>query len=147
MFGEPITDEQITSRDWNTDSELFINHEDLYAWACESENENPNFDNDQVAPDLPYSREVDFEKYQTDAETSSTPGTPLQIFPQTDGKRDGRDTDRNTNAKVETSLEKPSPKTINACSTKNDPLYNPKPNHNDPLYKKKVSDFTPALHW
>ena len=132
---QPIPDVKTTSNEWKPDSEVIIEHDDLYARAWESENETLIFDNGQHEPYSGNSPEVAVRHDLLNDETCTIPGTieddSPEILPRTDEIGDGTDTDHYIEPDAEANVEPFSPTNINPRNTKYDLRHNPKPNCND----------------
>ena len=78
---QPIPDVQITPREWKTDPEFNIKHDDLYVRAWECEYENPKFDSDYNNLVTPNSHEITVRSEEAADEMKSTPGKIRQNSP------------------------------------------------------------------
>ena len=132
---QPIPDIPTTSREWQPDPEVTIEHDDLYAKALECEYDEPIFDSDYNTLVTPNSPEITIRSEEAADEMRSTPGTirkkSPEIIPQTDGSYGGTDTDHDMQPDADTSVEQPDPTPFNPRSSKYDLCHNPKPNCND----------------
>ena len=114
---QPIPDYQITLREWKSDLEVIIKHDDLYARAWECEYEKSFLDgnyNNQVTPN---SHEISVPSEGAADKTSATPGTRGDSCPEKIPKADkscGRtDTDHYMDPDADTSVEQPDPTPTN----------------------------------
>ena len=130
-----IPDIPVTPRDWQPDSEVIIEHVDLYARAWECEYDKPIFDSDCDNMVKPNSPKTTVRSENAADETRSTPGTTRQcspeIIPQVHNSCDGTDTDHYMQPDADTSVEQNDPTPSNPRSSKYDLRHNPRPNCND----------------
>ena len=91
---QPIPDIPITPREWQSDPEVVITHDDSYARAWECEYDEPIFDSDYNNLATPSPHETTIRSEQAADEISNTPGiipgNSPKINPQPDGSNDGR---------------------------------------------------------
>ena len=59
-----------------------MKHDDLYAWACESDFGKPIFENGKDDPSATSPRDMTVVSGHTNAEIFSTPGTTRENFPE-----------------------------------------------------------------
>ena len=132
---QTIPDIPVTPRKWQPDTEVIIKHVDLYARAWECEYDKPIFDSDRDNMLLPNRHEVTVQSEGATDETRSIPGTiqedSPEIFPHTDEKADGTDTDHYMQPDSDISVEQIDPTPTNPRSSKYDLRNNPRPNCND----------------
>ena len=132
ILRQPITDVQITAKEWKPDPEFIIKHDDVYARAWESQYETPVFDNGQHEPDSDNSPKITVRHDLQNDKTCTIPGTiqedSPEILPHTDEIGDGTDTDHYMEPDAEASSEQLSPTDINLRRTKYDLRRNLKPN-------------------
>ena len=132
---QPIQEIPVTQREWQSDPEVVITHDDLYAGAWECEYDEPIFDSDYNNFVTPSPPEITVRSEQAADEMRSTPGiTPgnsPEIIPQPDGSYYGRDVDHDTQLDADMSIEQPDSMPTNPRSSKYDLRHNPKPNCND----------------
>ena len=132
---QPPADITVKPQDYKSDPEVSLNHDDLYARACEYEFEQPIFDaeNDNAAP--PNRREIPVQSDSSTEEMRNTPGTPHvcspEIFPNTDELGDVTDTCPHMEPEVEITPELPQNTPTNPRRSKYNLRHNPKPNCND----------------
>ena len=98
-----------TPREWQSDPEVVITHDDLYARAWECEYDEPIFDSDYNNLATPSPPEITIRSEQAADEMRNTPGTIPRISPeiilQPDGSNDGRDVDHDTQPDANTSVD------------------------------------------
>ena len=70
---QPVPDIQITPREWESDREVIIKHDDLYTSAWECEYESPIFDSDYNNTIQPNSPEIAIRSGEAANEMRSTP--------------------------------------------------------------------------
>ena len=132
---QPITDTQVTPREWQPDPEVIIKHGDLYASAWECEYDKPIFDSERVNIKSSNSPEVTVRPGEAADETRSTPGTIQEdssdTLPHTDETEDGTNTDHYMQPDADTSVEQIDPMPANSRSAKYDLRHKPRPNCND----------------
>ena len=132
---QPLSDIPLAQREWQSDPEVVITHEDLYASAWECEYDEPIFDSfyNNLAPPSPHEKTIRSE--QTADEITSTPGIIPGNSPgntsHPDGSCDGRNEDHDAHPDADTSVEQPDLTPTNPRSSKYDLSHNPKPNCND----------------
>ena len=97
-----IPDITITSREWHSDPEVVITHDDLYARPWECEYDEPIFDSDYNNLARTSPPEITKRSEQAADEMRNTPGNmpgnSPEIIPQPDGSYDGRDVDNDRHA-------------------------------------------------
>ena len=132
---QPIPDTSVTPREWQSDPEVIIKHDDLYARAWECENDKPIFDSDCDNLVSPNSPEVTVRSGEAADETRSTPGTiqvdSSDILPHAVEIDDGTNTDHHMQPDADKSVEQIDPTPTNPRSSKYDLHHNPRPNCND----------------
>ena len=132
---QPITDIPITPHEWQSDPEVVIKHDDLYARAWECEYDEPIFDSDYNILVTPSSPEITIQSEQAADEMRSTPGTipenSPEFIPQPHRSYGGTDMDHDTQPDADTSVEQLDPTPTKHRSSKYDLRHNPKPNCND----------------
>ena len=72
---QPIVDIPITPREWQSDPEVVVKYDDLYARAWECEYDEPIFESDYKNLATPSSPEITIRSEQTADEMRNTPGT------------------------------------------------------------------------
>ena len=132
---QTIPDIPITPRKWQPDPAVVIKHDDLYARAWECEYDEPIFESEYNNLATPSSSEITIRSEQTSEEMRNTPRTirenSPEIIPQPHRSYDERDTDHDTQADADTSVEQIDPTSTNPRSSKYDLRQNPKSNCND----------------
>ena len=132
---QPIPDIPITPREWQSDPEVGIEHDDLYAMAWLCEYDEPIFDSDYNNMATPTSPQLTKRSEQVADEMTSTPGNisgkSLEIIPQPDCSYDGMDMDHDMQSDADTNVEQLDPTPTNPRSSKYDLRHTPKPNCND----------------
>ena len=117
---QPIPDVQTTPREWQSDPEVIINNDDLYARAWECENGKPIFDSDRDNMVIPNSTEITVRSEKAADETRSTLGTTREsspeIIPQVDNSYDGTDTYSDMQPDSDTSVEQFNPTPTNPAA-------------------------------
>ena len=132
---QPVPDTRVTPREWQSDPEVIIKHDDLYARAWECDYDKPTFDSDRNNMVIPISPEVTVRSEQEVDETRSAPVTmqkdSSEILPHTHDIDDGTDTDHYMQPEADTSVEQIDPTPTNPRSSKYDLRQNPRPNCNN----------------
>ena len=132
---QPPADITVKPQEYNSDPEVSLNHDDLYARAWEYDFEQPKIDAeiDNEAPTN--SQEIPVQSDFSTEEMRNTPGNPhvcsLDIIPNSDQLVDVTDTCPHMEPDVETSSEQPQNSPTNPRSSKYNLRHNPKPNCND----------------
>ena len=119
---QPIPDIQITQREWQSDPEVILKNDDLYARAWECEDEKPIFESDYNNLITANSPKITVRSEEAGDEMRKTPGTIRENFPelipQTDRSYDGTDMDHYMHPDADTSVEQPYPTPTNLRSSK-----------------------------
>ena len=132
---QPPADVTVKPQEYKSDPEVSLNHDDLYARACEYDFGQPLFDaeSDNAVPSN--LQEFPLRSEYSTAEMRNTPGNPHvcspQIFPDTGDVNDVTDTYPHMGPDVETSSEQPEKSPTNPRSSIYNLRHNPKPNCND----------------
>ena len=131
---QPIPDIPITLREWQSDPEVVIKHDDLYARTWECEHDEPIFDSDCNNLATLSSPEITIRSEQVAEEMRSTPGTrpenSPENIPQPDRSYDGMDKVYNMQPDADAGVEQLDPTPTNPRNSKYDLGHNPKPNCN-----------------
>ena len=110
---QPIPDIPVTPREWQSDPEVVITHDELYARAWECEYDEPIFDSDYNNLATPGPPEITAGSEQAADETRNTPlitpESSPEVIPQQDGSYDGRDADHDTQPDADRSVEQLDP--------------------------------------
>ena len=132
---QPPADIQVKSQKYESDPEVSLHHDDLYARAWEYDYEQPIFDSENKNAAPPNSQEISVQSDFSMEEMRNTPGATREgspeIFPQTDEISDVTDTYPHMEPDVESSSEQPENSPTNPRSSKNNLSHNPKLNCND----------------
>ena len=132
---QPPPDIPVNPKEYKSDPEVSLNHDDLYARAWEYNYEQPVFDaeNDKAA-----SSNLQEIPLQSDFSTEEMRNTPEiahdcspEVFPYTDEVSDVADTCPHTEPDVESSSEQQEKSPTNPRSSKYNLRHNPKLNCND----------------
>ena len=132
---QPPADITVKPHEYNSDPEVSINHDDLYARTWECDFEHPIFDaeNDNAAP--PNQQEILVQSDLSTVEMRNTPGNPHVCSPEISTKThepgDVTDTYPHMEPDVETCSDRPQNGPTNPRSSKYNLRHNPKPNCND----------------
>ena len=132
---QPPADIRVNPQEYKPDPEVVINHDDLYARACEHHYEQPIFDTENNDATQPSQRETPIQSDLSTGEKSNTRGTTHdcspEFFPQIDGENDVEDTYTHMEPYVEPSSEHQGNSPGNPRSSKYNLRHNPKPHCND----------------
>ena len=126
---QPPADITVKPQEYKSDPKVSLNHDDLYARACEYDFKQPIFDaeNDNEAPTN--LQQVPLQSDYSTEEMKNTSGSPHvcspEIFPNTDELSDVTDTCPHMEPDVETSSEQPQNTPTNPRSSKNNLRHNP----------------------
>ena len=132
---QPPADIRVQPQEYQSDPEVSLNHDDLYARAWEYDYEQPHFDaeNKNAAPTN--TQEIPIQSEFSTKEMRNTLGARHECFPefflQTDEVSDVTDTYPHMEPDVESSSEQPGNSPTNPRSSKYNLRHNPKPNCND----------------
>ena len=132
---QPPADIAVKPQEYNSDPEVSLHQDDLYARAWEYDFEQPIFDaeNDKAAP--PNIREIPLQSDYSTEEKRNTPGNPHvcspEIFPCPDEVSDVTDTCPPMEPDVDSNPEQPENSPTNPRSSKYNLRQHPKPKCND----------------
>ena len=125
----------IKPQEYNSDPEVSLNHDDLYARAWEYDYDQPIFDTENDNAVAPNSQEYLVQSDFSTEEMRNSPGKPHvcspEIFTDTGEVSDVTDTCPHMEPDVESSSEQPENSPTNPRSSKYNLRHNPKPNYND----------------
>ena len=132
---QPPADITVKPQEYKSDPEVSLNHDDLYARACEYDFEQPIFDAEKDNEAPTNSQEIPVQSNFSTEEMRNTPGEPHvcspEIFPNSDELGDVTDTCPHMEPHVDTSSEQPQNSPTNPRSSKYNLRHNSKPNCND----------------